>query len=195
VTSLQSLDDLFIDELRDIYSAEKQLIKALPKVSRKASSARLADAITDHLRQTEGHAERLERIFEALSERGTGKKCKGMEGLLEEGADVLEADGDAVTIDAAIIGAAQRVEHYEIAAYGTAIAHAKTLGNTSAAKLLEATLEEEKAADRLLSRLAEEGINESATEDGAEMPVRAIAHGARASRGNGTSKRRTAKKS
>ncbi len=194
MTSLQSLDDLFIDELRDIYSAEKQLIKALPKVSKKASSARLADAITAHLGQTEGHAERLERIFESLSEKGTGKKCKGMEGLLEESEEVLEADGDAVTIDAAIIGAAQRVEHYEIAAYGTAIAHAKTLGNNSAMKLLEATLEEEKEADRLLSRLAE-GINESATEDGAEMPVRTLAHAARASRGNGTSKRRTTKKS
>jgi ferritin-like metal-binding protein YciE len=120
VTSLQNLDDLFVDELRDIYNAEQQLLKALPQMRKKASSQRLSDALNEHLRVTEQQVDRLEQVFKELDRPARGKKCKGMEGLIEEGKEVLEADGDSDTLDAAIIGAAQRVEHYEIAAYGTA---------------------------------------------------------------------------
>jgi ferritin-like metal-binding protein YciE len=163
VTSLQTLDDLLVDELRDIYNAERQLLKALPAMRKKVNNPRLSDALENHLRQTEGQVDRLEQIFQELDQPVRGKKCKGMEGLIEEGKEVLEADGDTDTLDAAIIGAAQRVEHYEIAAYGTAIAHARAMGHMKAARLLEATLDEEKEADRLLSEIAEAGLNERAT--------------------------------
>jgi ferritin-like metal-binding protein YciE len=163
VTSLQTLDDLLVDELRDIYNAERQLLKALPAMRRKVNNPRLSDALENHLRQTEGQVDRLEQIFQDLDQPVRGKKCKGMEGLIEEGKEVLEADGDSDTLDAAIIGAAQRVEHYEIAAYGTAVAHARAMGHMNAVRLLEATLDEEKEADRVLSEIAEAGLNERAT--------------------------------
>src|SRR5689334_8546635 len=115
---LQSLQDLLVDELRDLYSAEKQLVKALPKVAKAISSPRLKQAIESHLQQTEGHVTRLEEIFETLGEKATGKKCKGMQGLLEEGEETIGEDGVDAVRDAGIIAAAQRVEHYEIAAYG-----------------------------------------------------------------------------
>ena len=163
MTSLQTLDDLLVDELRDIYNAERQLLKALPAMRKKVNNPRLSDALENHLRQTEGQVDRLEQIFQELDQPARGKKCKGMEGLIEEGKEFLTARGDSDTLDAAIIGAAQRVEHYEIAAYGTAVAHARAMGHMNAVRLLEATLDEEKEADRLLSEIAEAGLNERAT--------------------------------
>lgn len=175
MASLDSLRDLFVDELRDIYSAEQQLLKALPKISKSANNPRLTNALDQHLRQTKEHARRLETIFEQLGERARGKRCKGMEGLLEEGKEVMDTQSDDDTRDAAIIGAAQRVEHYEIAAYGTACAHARVMGTPEVEQLLQQTLDEEKDADRLLTEIAESGVNEWAAEG----------EGERAGMGNG----------
>src|ERR1051326_5381400 len=142
-----ALKERYIDELKDLYSAENQLIKALPKMAKAATSDELRSGFERHLEQTKGHAQRLEQIFEALGEKPTGKKCHGMEGLITEGSEVLQEDlGDEVR-DAALISAAQRVEHYEIAAYGTVRSYAEMLGKRDVAKLLEETLEEEKATD------------------------------------------------
>ena len=165
MASLRSLRDLFVEELKDIYNAEQQLLKALPKMRKTVTNPRLANAFDQHLEQTRNHAERLERIFEDLQENPRGKKCKGMEGLIEEGKEVLEERGSDAAKDAAIINAAQKVEHYEIAAYGTACAHARATGNTVAEQLLQQTLEEEKETDRLLTEIAEGGINEWANEE------------------------------
>jgi ferritin-like metal-binding protein YciE len=164
VASLQSLRDLFVEELKDIYNAEQQLLKALPKMRKGVTNPRLATAFDQHLEQTRTHVDRLDRVFHELQEAPRGKKCKGMEGLIEEGKEMLETRGGAAR-DAAIIGAAQRVEHYEIAAYGTACAHARATGLTIAEQLLQQTLEEEKETDRLLTEIAEGGINEWATEE------------------------------
>jgi ferritin-like metal-binding protein YciE len=164
MASLQSLHDVFVHELRDLYSAERQLIKALPKMARHAHSAELADALTNHLHETESHAARIEEILQGLGEKTRGVKCKGMEGLIDEGDEILGMAGAADALDAAMIGAAQRVEHYEIAGYGTAISHAKTQGHTEAARLLEETLKEEKRADELLTAIAERGVNEDAAD-------------------------------
>lgn len=165
MASLQSLRDLFVEELKDLYNAEQQLLKALPKMRKNVTNPRLANALDQHLEQTRNHAERLERIFEDLQENPRGKKCKGMEGLIEEGKEVLEERGSDAAKDAAIINAAQKVEHYEIASYGTACAHARATGNTIAEQLLQQTLEEEKETDRLLTEIAEGGINEWANEE------------------------------
>jgi ferritin-like metal-binding protein YciE len=160
---MDTLRDLFVDELKDIYSAERQLVKALPRMSKAASSPDLKRALEEHLAVTEEHVERLEQIFDQLGDSPRGTKCKGMEGLVEEGAEIIEQEGDADVLDAGIIGAAQRVEHYEIAAYGTARAHAQAMGQEEIARLLEQTLTEEEEADRTLSELAEGGINQLAT--------------------------------
>ena len=160
--SMDSLQTLFENELKDIYNAEKQLVTALPKIAKSATSPQLRDAITSHLRETEGHVSRLERIFKSLDLPARGKKCKGMEGLIEEGKEILEEDGEGEVIDAALISAAQRVEHYEIAAYGCLITYAQTLGHADAARLLKQTLAEEEAADEKLTQLAEGGINQAA---------------------------------
>ena len=162
-TAKNSLLGLYVDELRDIYSAEKQLTKALPKMAKAASSAKLREGFVEHLEQTKGQVERLEQIFDALGERSGGKKCAGMEGLIEEGSEVIEDDFEGSVKDAALIGAAQRVEHYEIAAYGTVIAFAELLGETEHVSLLQQTLEEEKQTDERLTELAQE-INASANE-------------------------------
>ncbi len=162
---MKTLDDLFLHELRDLYSAEKQLLKALPKMAKAASSSRLQQAFQAHLQQTEGHAERLEQIFEQLEASSRGKKCAAMEGLIEEGSELLEEEIEADVLDAALIGAAQRVEHYEIAGYGTAAAFAQLLGHGKIQKLLEQTLEEEKAADVKLTKLALSEINAEAATD------------------------------
>ena len=164
--SLDSLYDLFLEELKDIYSAEKQALRTLPRMAKAAQAPRLKQAFERHARETEGHIERLERIFEMLEERGAGKKCKGMEGLVEEGRELLEEDGDPAVIDAALISAAQRVEHYEIAAYGTARTFAEQLGHHDAAQLLQQTLEEEKAADEKLTAIAESFVNEQSANEG-----------------------------
>ena len=158
MATMESLHDVFVHELRDLYSAERQLIKALPKLAKNAGSPELADAFTNHLHETEVHVTRLEEILQTLGVKSGGVKCKGMEGLIEEGAEVIEMDGTPGALDAAMIGAAQRVEHYEIAAYGAAISHARAQGHTEAARLLEETLKEEQNADEILTEIARKGM-------------------------------------
>lgn len=156
---LDSLQKLYIEELRDLYSAENQLIKALPKMAKNAAHQELKQAFEDHLDLTEEHVGRLEEIFKRLGQKPTGKTCKGMKGLIEEGAEFLEEDGDESVLDAGLIGAAQRVEHYEIAAYGTVRTYAHMLGEEEAAELLQQTLDEEGETDKLLTELAESVVN------------------------------------
>ena len=157
------LRDLYIDELKDLYSAENQLVKALPKMAKAASSEELRQGFEKHLEQTRGQVQRLEQIFASLEENPKGKKCAGMEGLVKEGSEMIEEDFEGAVMDAGLIGAAQRVEHYEIAAYGTASEFARILGEDEHASLLEQTLEEEKETDEKLSELASE-INSQANE-------------------------------
>jgi ferritin-like metal-binding protein YciE len=153
---LQSkLKELYVDELKDIYSAETQLVKALPKMAKAAVSAELRNGFQEHLTQTEGHVTRLEQIFEELGEKPTGKKCEAMAGLIKEGGEAAEEDYEGDVKDSALIGAAQRVEHYEIAAYGTVRAMAEKLGDEKAVQLLTQTLQEEKDTDVKLSKLSD----------------------------------------
>lgn len=161
--AMQSLSDLLEDSIKDLYSAENQLVKALPKMVKKASSAQLKTAFADHLDETRGHVERLSKIGKELEIKVSGKKCKAMEGLIEEGSEVIEEEGDPSVLDAALIGAAQRVEHYEIAAYGTARAIAEKLGYSKVVDLLQDTLDEEGAADKKLSSISEEEVLVEAT--------------------------------
>ena len=158
----KSLQDAFIDELRDTYDAEKQLMKALPKLARAATSDDLREAFESHLEETRGQVSRLEEVFLTIGEKTRGKHCDGIAGIIEEGASIMEEDFDESTMDACLIAAGQRAEHYEMAAYGTLVAWAKSLGHDDAAALLEQTLAEEKAADKKLSGLAEGGINQDA---------------------------------
>ncbi|MBS0190393.1 MAG: ferritin-like domain-containing protein [Phycisphaerales bacterium] len=155
---LDSLQKALQEQIRDLFSAENQLVKALPKMAKNASSDTLREAIEDHLEETRGHVERLQEIAEILEFKPGGKKCKAMEGLIAEGKEVLEEDGEGAVIDLAMIGAAQRVEHYEIAAYGTARAMAERLGQSQVVKLLQATLDEEGAADKKLTEIAEDEV-------------------------------------
>jgi len=166
-----SLRDLYVAELRDLYNAETQLVKALPKMAKASSNAELRQGFEEHLRQTSEHVSRLEQIFEMLDEKPTGKKCLGMEGLVKEGAETLKEDYEDALMDAAIIGAAQRVEHYEIAGYGTVRAFAELLGENEHVSLIEQTLEEEKQTDEKLSQLADQ-INSEATQGGNESTER-----------------------
>jgi ferritin-like metal-binding protein YciE len=152
----KGLQELYVDELKDLYNAENQLVKALPKMAKAASSEKLRAGFEEHLEQTKGHVSRLEQIFESLGESPKGKKCKGMEGLVEEGSEIIDEDLEDGVKDAGLIGAAQRVEHYEIAAYGTVKAFAETLGHSEDASLLGQTLEEEKKADEKLTELAKQ---------------------------------------
>ena len=161
----ESFKNLYVDELKDLYSAENQLVKALPKMAKAATSEELREGFEEHLEQTKGQVQRLETIFQSLNESPKGKKCMGMEGLVKEGSEVMEEDLEDAVLDAALIGAAQRVEHYEIAAYGTVCEFAKGLGETKHASLLEKTLEEEKETDEKLTELAKE-INAQANELG-----------------------------
>jgi ferritin-like metal-binding protein YciE len=163
-----SLKQLYVDELKDLYSAETQLTKALPKMAKAASSEELQKGFEEHLEQTKGHVERLQKIFGMLDEKPTGKKCQGMEGLIKEGAETMEEDFEDAVMDSALISAAQRVEHYEIAGYGTVIAFAELLGESEQASLLRETLEEEKETDEKLTELAQEinaQANGGASED------------------------------
>jgi ferritin-like metal-binding protein YciE len=164
MAKMNSLGNLFIDQLQDLYSAETQLVKALPKIAKAAAHPELQSALEEHLEQTKGHADRVKQILESLDEKVGGKKCKGMEGLIEEGKDILDQDGDDSVLDAGIIAAAQRVEHYEISGYGTARTFAQILGHIEAVDLLEQTLEEEKQADERLNEIAESTVNEEAAE-------------------------------
>jgi ferritin-like metal-binding protein YciE len=152
---IPSIAKLLEDQLKDMYSAETQLVKALPKLAKKAASTELKNAFTSHLEETKKHVERLTEIGQILGVKMTGKKCKAMEGLVEEGAEVLEAEGPGPVIDAALIAAAQRVEHYEISAYGSARALATHLGHENVADLLQETLDEESAADEKLTSISE----------------------------------------
>jgi ferritin-like metal-binding protein YciE len=157
-----------IDELRDLYSGEKQLTRALPKLAKNATSEELRELLESHLAETEQQVSRLEDAFEMLGEKPRGKHCEGIAGIVEEGSNLLEEDFDGSVLDAGIIAGAQRAEHYEIAAYGTVMAWAKTLGLNDLASLLDETLEEEKAADKKLSDLAESSVNREAANEGGE---------------------------
>ena len=159
-----TLHDAFIDELRDTYDAEKQLTKALAKLAKASSSPKLRQAFESHLEETQGQITRLEQVFESLDEKVRGKHCEGVAGIIEEGKSIMEEDFDEATMDACLIAAGQRAEHYEMAAYGTLIAWARAMGHDDAAELLEQTLQEEKAADEKLTSLAESGINRDAAE-------------------------------
>jgi len=170
--SAENLREALVEEIRDLYNAEKQLVKALPKMAKGAESDELRDAFEKHLEETEGQVTRLERVFELLDEKPRGKHCAGMAGIVEEGSEKLQEDIEGSVLDAVLIASAQKVEHYEIGAYGTAIAWAGALGLTEVCDVLNETLEEEKAADEKLSALAESGINQAATageSEGEEM--------------------------
>jgi ferritin-like metal-binding protein YciE len=151
---MQSLRELMIDELKDLYSAENQILKALPKMIKKATSAELKSGFEKHLEETEGHVERLDKIFQQLDASPRGKKCKGMEGIIADGKELMEKDADPEVMDAGLIGAAQHVEHYEMAGYGCVRTYAELLGLSDVAKLLQKTLDEEKATDEKLTELS-----------------------------------------
>jgi ferritin-like metal-binding protein YciE len=159
---LDTLKTLYINELRDLYNAEQQLVKALPKMAKGASSEELQDAFEKHLEQTKTHVERLEEVFEEIGERPKGKTCKAMKGLIEEGSEILDEDGEESVLDAGIIVAAQKVEHYEIAGYGSVRTFAQLLGKDRSADLLQTTLDEESEANELLNKLAEDIVNPEA---------------------------------
>jgi len=161
MSSVNSLQELLIDEVKDIYDAEKQLVKALPKLAKAATNPELKEGFNQHLEETKNHVARLEQVFEILGEKPKGKTCKAMQGLVEEGSEAIDLDGPDAVRDACLIGAAQRVEHYEIAAYGTVRTLAETLGLNDAADLLQQTLDEEKKTDETLSEIANT-VNEEA---------------------------------
>jgi len=171
-----ALKELYIDELRDIYHAETQLVKALPKMAKASTSDDLRSGFESHLEQTKGHVQRLEEIFDALDEKPSGKKCAGMQGLVKEGEEIMDEDFEGEVMDAALISAAQRVEHYEIAAYGCVRSWAELLGESEATSLLEKTLDEEKETDRKLTELSQEinvqakGQDEEGKEKGQPEP-------------------------
>ena len=192
-----TLHDAFVNELRDMYDAEKQLTKALPKLAKNASSPDLRSAFESHLEETRGQMERLEQVFESLEEKVRGKHCDGIAGIIEEGKSIMQEDFDETTMDACLIASGQRAEHYEMAAYGTLVAWARAMGHSTAAKLLQQTLDEEKAADKKLTSLAEGGINQEAAdaahpadeEEEEEMPVRARRGGSAVAVAKRTSRR------
>jgi ferritin-like metal-binding protein YciE len=159
---LDTLRNLYVSELRDLYNAENQLVKALPKMAKAAASDQLRDALKNHLKQTEEHVERLEQVFDGLDEKPTGKTCQAMKGLIEEGSEILQEKGEESVLDAGIIVAAQKVEHYEIAGYGSVRTFAKLLGENEAVTILQKTLDEESEANQLLNDLAEEIVNPEA---------------------------------
>ena len=195
-----SLHDAFIDELRDSYDAEKQLVKALTKLAKAASSDDLRAAFESHRAETEGHVQRLEEVFATLDEKVRGKHCDGIAGIIEEGKSIMEEDFDEAAMDACLIAAGQRAEHYEMAAYGTLIAWAKAMGHDEAVDLLQQNLDEEKAADEKLTEIAEGGINEAAAEkahpdqEGEEELVGASAGGGRKTAAKTTGKSKTSRR-
>jgi ferritin-like metal-binding protein YciE len=169
--SVETIHDLFLNELKDLYSAEKQITKALPKMAKAAASPELREAFTSHLRETEGHVKRLEEVFEILEAKGRGKTCEGMKGLLTEGSELLQEADKGDVRDAGLITAAQRVEHYEMAAYGGVREMAELMGHDDVVELLEATLEEEKAADKKLTTIAKT-VNQAALSSSGEQDER-----------------------
>ena len=170
----EELKELYIDELKDLYNAENQLVKALPKMAKASSSEELKTGFEEHLEQTKGHVARLEKIFNALDESPKGKKCMGMEGLVKEGSEVMEEEFEGAVMDAALIGAAQRVEHYEIAAYGTARELAEVLGESNHASLLQETLDEEKETDKKLTELAKQINDQASSEEETSLHVKRV---------------------
>lgn len=160
--SLNTLEKLYIEELRDLYNAENQLLKALPKMAKGASSPELKDAFEKHLEQTKGHVQRLEELFEQRDESPKGKTCKAMKGLVEEGSEILKEEGEDSVLDAGMIVAAQKVEHYEIASYGSVRTFANLLGKDEEAKVLQSTLDEEAETNEILNQLAEGIVNQEA---------------------------------
>jgi len=160
---LNSLHDLYVHELQDLYSAENQIIKALPKMAENATTTELRSAFEEHLHQTREHVNRLDRIFERLNESAKGDKCQGVEGIIEEGEDLMDKDATESVCDAALIGSAQKVEHYEMAGYGTVRTFAQQLGYSEDARLLQMTLQEEEQTDKKLSSIAERRVNTEAT--------------------------------
>ncbi len=162
--TVKSMEELFHAQLQDVYYAEKQLIKALPKLAKNSTNEQLAEAFTNHLHETEGQVDRLEKIFELVEKKPRGKKCDAILGIIAEGQEVIDEISDDAVRDAGLVGAAQAAEHYEIARYGTLIAWAELLGLEEAVELLSATLDEEKNANQLLTEIAESGVNEAATE-------------------------------
>ena len=200
-----TLQELLVDEIRDLYHAEKQLVKALPKLAKAASHDDLREAFESHLEETREQVTRLEEVFEALGEKVRAKACPGMAGIIEEGSELMQQDAEASVMDAGLIAAAQRAEHYEIGAYGTCAAWARLLGLDEVVTLLEQTLEEEKAADQKLTALAEQEINlaavsEGQSEEGEEeeeeemptsRPVRRQASGGARPRAKAADRRRT----
>src|SRR5690348_10461003 len=168
---MESLQELYVSELKDLYSAEKQLVKALPRMVKNATNPELKRAFSDHLDETEGHVDRLEKIFQMLGEKAGGKKCKGMEGLIDEAKELLKEDASDEVLDAGLISKAQHVEHYEMAGYGTVRTYAQQLGFNDQAKLLQQTLDEEGKANELLTEIAESAVNAEA-EEGEETKSR-----------------------
>jgi ferritin-like metal-binding protein YciE len=164
MAQMETLHDAFLDELRDAYDAEKQLLKALPRMAKAAEADSLRTAFETHRQETEGHVDRLEQVFASLDERVRGKHCEGMAGIIEEGKSALEEAFEGSTLDALLIASAQRAEHYEMAAYGTLVAWAHAMGHEDAAGLLQQILDEEKATDEKLSSIAESGINQEAAQ-------------------------------
>ena len=162
MAKISTLEQMFLDQMQDLYDAEKQLTKALPKMAKAASSDELRQAFEEHLEQTRGHVERLEQVFEAIGEKAKSKKCEAMAGLVKEGDEIASNTEETSVRDAGLIAGAQKVEHYEIAGYGSARTHAQLLGHDRVASLLEQTLEEEKETDQKLTQLAETMINEEA---------------------------------
>jgi ferritin-like metal-binding protein YciE len=162
IMELNTLKDLYVHELRDLYSAEKQLMKAIPKMEKAAKNKELAAGFREHLEQTKEHAHRLERVLSTLGQSTRGPKCQGMAGIVAEGAEMIEEEGDEEVKDAGLIAAAQRVEHYEMAGYGTARTYAELVGDNEGSKLLSQTFEEEKETDQKLTKLAKSAINVNA---------------------------------
>jgi ferritin-like metal-binding protein YciE len=163
---MESLQELLVHDLRDLYNAETQLLKAMPRMARKASNPDLKRAFEVHLRETEGHVERLQKVFEKLGKKPTGKKCAAMEGLIEEGKEAMGEDMDDDTMDAALIATAQKIEHYEIAGYGTTRTWAQQIGDDQTARVLQTILDEEGKTDKLLTQLAESVVNVEAAQAG-----------------------------
>ena len=191
---MNSLRELYVEELRDLYSAENQILKALPRMIRAASNKELQRAFTLHERQTQQHVKRLDRIFRMLDESARGKKCKGMEGLLEEGAELIKERPEPEVLDAGLISAAQRVEHYEMAGYGTVRTYARQLGEDEQANLLQETLNEEGETDKLLTSLAESSINIEAEQADDDEEMESGSNGSAAARRGGMRRRAVTKR-
>lgn len=160
---MTSLEELLGEELKDLYSAENQLVKALPKMAKAAQTGELRQAFEMHLKETEKHVQRIEKACDKLGVKPRGKKCVGMEGLVEEGKEIMGEEAEPAVMDAGLIAAAQKVEHYEMAGYGTVVAHAQQIGQNEVASLLQQTLDEEKAADAKLTQIAESMVNQQAS--------------------------------